>query len=120
MRSRTQGPASSTGIVDDKGLVRAWVKTSGLAAPVIDESFGVASITDSGTGLTDVTLMEALGSAEGCAFITKQIDGDTAARSATKVSNTTVPTATVFRIATSDAGGTAADSSGYHMAILGI
>ena len=120
MRSRFPGPVMTLEVVDSKQFSRAWVKTSGGGTPVIDNSYGVSSITDAGVGLLDVTWTTAFGSAE---CIIHAISQDTNARDSAfiKTSQSTPPTATTCRLTCVDNGAILTDvAGGWYVVAYGI
>jgi hypothetical protein len=120
MMHRWPTSATSTIVVDRRQRSWAWVQTTGGASPTIVASYGVSSITDQGVGLMDVTLQAGLGSAQGTALVTVNSIHSTGSRWV-KVSHTTIPTATVFRIGTCDVNGAATDASnGHNVLVAGL
>ena len=116
MRSRFPGPVMSPGIADSKQFCHGWVKVN--AAQTIDNSFGVASITDVSVGVLDVTWATAFGSEEYGIAGSTWTDGANA--SFHKISQTVVPTSTVVRFAVVNSLGTLVDPFGWFVASYGI
>ena len=112
MPLRFPGAVSGQGPVLE-GLVKAWGRTSGGGTPTLDPpSYGTSSITDSGTGLLDVTwTVPFAATASYQVLFTPQ----KAAGSTTVIQLSTTQSATAVQL---DAG--ADPAGGYHWIALGI
>ena len=118
MRARFPGAVTSRGV--DPVAAHAYVHTTGGASPSIESSFGVASITDSGVGLLDVTWNVAFGGANYTVIPSIQIANSS--QLIAYVSNDNVPTATAVRINIVNAStGTSTDigTGGTHVMCFG-
>ena len=115
---RTPGSANSPYILEEKITPRAWLRTSGGASPVTDDSYGVSSITDTGVGILDVTWQVAFASATSYTIVPITQASDATADIAL-LDTDTATTATV-RVVHGSTGAALDPASGYFIVAMGV
>ena len=109
LRVNTLQNASGTGQPDMVGAAKAWVNFNGTGVVAIRASFNVSSITDNGTGDYTVNFTTALANANYSAVVSVSESASNSVTIAYLRWNLAAPTASAYRVQTTNDAGTSLD-----------
>ena len=104
---------------EDYFLARAWVTVNQVGTQAILGSENVSSITDSGTGVTDVSLSNAMANANYSIPTYVYVTGGVGAQHYNAVANSSPPTTSTFRLASINNSWNAADGARIGACVMG-